>query len=66
MKAFIQMAKLSCKTKSPMLESAFLRLYSKWHETHNHTLEKRMFMSLNRLIHSDPGYDFRKRLWQAL
>ena len=66
MKSMLQMVKLSRYSKAPLLEKEFLRLYSRWHETHDQSLEKRIFMSLNRLMNSEPSFDFRERLWQAL
>ena len=66
MKSIFQMAKLERRSKAPILEREFLRLYSRWHETHDQSLEKRIFMSLNQLMNSEPGFDFRERLWQAL
>ncbi len=66
MKTILQMAKLSHRAQTPMFEREFLRLYSRWHETHDQSLQKRIFMSLNRLLSSEPSFDFRERLWQAL
>lgn len=66
MKSIVQMARLNRKSKSPLLEKEFLRLYSKWHETHDQSLQKRMFMSLNRLMRFEPSFDFREQLWRAL
>lgn len=66
MKAMMQEARLNRRTKAPLLESEFLRLYSKWHETHDQSLQQRMFMSLARLMRYVPTFDFRERLWQAL
>ena len=66
MKAMVQMAKVIHQSKTPLLEKEFLRLYSRWHETHDELLKRRMFQSIGRLLNSDPGFDFRKRLWQAL
>ena len=65
MKAVVQAARLTHPTKSPVLEKQFLRLYSRWHETHNVFIQKKVFMSLQRLLDSAPGFDFRERLWQA-
>ena len=65
MKAIVQMIKLNRRARTPLLEQEFLRLYSKWHETHDQSLRKRMFMSLNRLMNFEPNFDFRKRLWAA-
>lgn len=48
------------------VEREFLELYSRWHETHDVSLRKKMLMSLNRLLHVEPGFDFRKMLWNAL
>ena len=53
-------------SRIPVLERRFLKLYSRWHETHDVTLQKRLFMSLNRLLRREPGFDFRKNLGQVL
>ncbi len=66
MKAVVQHAKFSRHAKSPLLEKEFLKLYSKWHETHDHTLERKMFMSIERLLRHEPSFDFREQLWRAL
>lgn len=66
MKAAVQRAKLARRMKSPLLEKEFLKLYSKWHETHEHSLQKKVFMSLDQLLRNEPGFDFREQLWHAL
>lgn len=66
MKSMEPVAKLGQVAKAPMLEGEFLRLYSRWHETHDQSLEQRMLMSLSRLMRCEPAFDFRERLWKAL
>ena len=53
-------------SRVPVLERRFLKLYSRWHETHDATLQKRLLMSWNRLLRTEPGFDFRKNLGQVL
>ena len=66
MKVILQMARLGRRSRAPILEREFLKLYSRWHETHDQSLQRRIFMSLSRLMNSEPSFDFREMLWQAL
>lgn len=66
MKSMAQQVKFNRRMKTPLLEGEFLRLYSKWHETHDQSLQQRVFMSLARLMRCEPTFDFRSRLWQVL
>ena len=66
MKRFSHAGKFERPSMVPVLERQFLRLYSRWHETHDVALEKRVTTSLNRLLQREPGFDFRKCLWQIL
>lgn len=47
-------------------ESRFLNIYSLWQETKDEALRNRLFMSLERLLRNNPGFDFRQKLWQAV
>ena len=62
----IQRAKLNRGNKLPPQESNFLNIYSLWQETKDETLRHRLFMSLERLLKTNPGFDFRQKLWQAV
>ena len=66
MKRFVQMVKFDSQTVAPVLERQFLKLYSRWHETHDPVLVKRLVVSLDRLLKREPGFDFRERLWSVL
>jgi hypothetical protein len=66
MKVLVQKAKLHHRGEALLRKGEFLRLYSQWHETHDATLEKKLLQSFDRLIESEPGFDFRKMLWKAL
>jgi len=48
------------------LEKEFLKLYSKWHETHDEALKNRLYSSMGRLMAIEPSFDFRQMLWQVL
>lgn len=47
------------------VEVRFLRLYSRWHETHDLTLRKRLFVKLRLLMREIPDFDIRNRFRQA-
>ncbi len=47
-------------------EGKFLNMYSRWQETKDDTLRNRLFMSMDRLMKKNPGFDFRRKLWQAV
>ena len=47
------------------VESRFLRLYSRWHETRDLTLRKRLFVRLRMLIKRMPNFDIRSRFEHA-
>lgn len=66
MKMLLQKAKLERGSRSPLEEREFLKLYSAWHETHDESIRRRLFMSFGRLMKSDPGFDFRQQIWQAV
>ncbi len=63
MKHLMQMVKTGHGGIVPVLERQFLRLYSRWHETHDPILQKRLMMSFNRLLRREPEFDFRQNLW---
>lgn len=62
----IQEARLSIGNKSPLCEGDFLNIYSLWQETKDDTLQGRLFMSLKRLLKTNPSFDFRQTLWRAV
>ena len=64
MKRGAHMGRIAQPAASPVLERQFLRLYSRWHETHNLALEKQLMKSFNRLLQREPGFDFRQCLWR--
>ncbi len=51
--------------KASEVEARFLRLYSRWHETHDLTLRKRLFVRLSLLMRQMPNFDLRSRFNQA-
>lgn len=51
--------------KTSDVEARFLRLYSRWHETHDLSLRKRLFVRLSLLMRQMPNFDLRSRFEQA-
>lgn len=47
------------------VEARFLRLYSMWHETHDLSLRKRLFLRLGIVMRRMPNFDLRSRFDQA-
>ena len=47
------------------VESRFLRLYSRWQETHDLTLRKRLFVRLRLVMREMPDFDLRSRFMDA-
>ncbi|OGW87035.1 MAG: hypothetical protein A3C35_00735 [Omnitrophica bacterium RIFCSPHIGHO2_02_FULL_46_11] len=47
------------------VETRFLRLYSMWHETHDLTLRKRLYVKLRLVMRQIPNFDLRSRFQQA-
>lgn len=47
------------------VEARFLRLYSRWHETRDLTLRKKLFVRLRLLMKRMPNFDPRTRFEQA-
>ena len=47
------------------VEARFLRLYSMWHETHDLTLRKRLFVRLRLVMRQIPDFDLRRRFERA-
>ena len=41
------------------VEERFLRLYSRWQETHDLSLRKRLFVRLRLLVRTRPDFDLR-------
>ena len=46
---------------SKEIEARFLRLFSRWHETRDLTLRKRLFVRLRLLMRQMPNFDLRSR-----
>lgn len=55
--------KHSCSGKE--VEERFLRMYSMWHETHDLSLRKRLYVRLNRVMRTVPNFDLRRPFEQA-
>ena len=54
------------RKKSPQeVESRFLRLYSRWHETHDLTLRKKLFLRLKLVMREIPEFDIRRKFQSA-
>jgi hypothetical protein len=53
------------KANNQDLEARFLRLYSRWHETHDLTLRKRLFVKVKLLMRECPDFDLRSRFNHA-
>lgn len=47
------------------VEARFLRLFSRWQETRDLTLRKRLFMRLRLLMRQVPNFNLRSRFEQA-
>lgn len=47
------------------VEARFLRLYSRWHETHDLTIRKKLLVKLRLLTRQIPDFDIRSRFRQA-
>ena len=46
-------------------ESRFLRLYSAWHETHDLSLRRRLYVRLRLIMRRMPNFDLRSRFQSA-
>ena len=64
MKRFLKSGKRAPR-KAADVEARFLRLYSQWHETHDLSLRKRLFVRLSLLMRRMPNFDLRSRFEQA-
>lgn len=47
------------------VEARFLKLYSKWHETHDLTLRKRLLIRLSLIMRRTPSFDLRSKFNHA-
>ncbi len=64
LRGWLKPAKRPCPRASEV-EARFLRLYSRWHETHDLSLRKRLFVRLSLLMRRMPNFDLRSRFEQA-
>jgi len=47
------------------IEARFLRLYSRWHETRDLSLRKKLYVRLRLVMRQSPNFDLRARFQQA-
>lgn len=64
LRRFLKHGKKTNRSASEV-EARFLRLYSQWHETHDLSLRKRLFVRLSILMRRMPNFDLRSRFEQA-
>ncbi len=57
--------KMNKHISSEEVESRFLRLYSRWHETHDLTLRKKLFLRLKLVMREMPNFDIRRKFQNA-
>jgi hypothetical protein len=53
------------RATSGEVEARFLRLYSRWHETHDLSLRKKLFLRLKLLMREIPDFDIRRKFENA-
>ena len=53
------------KANPAEVETRFLRLYSRWHETNDLTLKRKLLLRLSILTKRLPNFDIRRRFQNA-
>lgn len=68
MKMFARLLEPERSHRQPKIkdvEARFLKLYSKWHETHDLTLRKRLLLRLSLITRRAPRFDLRSKFNHA-